>query len=226
MKAPNAPRDAATLILVRFDVAFPRLLMGQRNEGHVFMPNKYVFPGGRVEVEDGRLPLARDADPITRQKLMQSMRGRPSQARARGLAVAAVRETFEETGLLVGRQTSNEAPDISHLVYFARAITPPARSRRFDSRFFVADARAVSNLDAPLKLATPELLRLEWVSMAEALKLDLPSITRDILGLLQPQLEQRKLPPKDCPVTFHRTRGKSWVVDSIAFSQNLTFPVG
>lgn len=196
--------------------------MGQRHEAHAFMPNKFVFPGGRSETADGRLPVASEGNPATIQKLKLRMRTKPSHSRARGLLVAAVRETYEETGLLVGRRNVSDAPNLTGLIYFARAITPPGRSRRFDSRFLVANATLVSNLDEPHPLATDELLQVSWVTLAEAMGLNLPSITRDILQLLRPFLEQNRLPPADCPVSFHYSRGKSWRVGQL----NLTFPAG
>lgn len=221
-KATIKPRDAATLILVRFDGPLPRILMGQRHEGHAFMPNKYVFPGGRREAADGLLPVVNEGEPVTLQKLKLRMGAKPSHRKARGLLMAAIRETFEETGLLAGRATAGAAPDLSGLIFFARAITPPGRSRRFDSRFFVANANIVSNLDAPHPLENEELLQINWVTLAEALGLNLPSITREILLLLEPYLTQNRLPPAACPVSFQYSRGKSWRVEQLT----LTFGTG
>ena len=56
------PRDAATLILVRNDGATPQVLMGQRHANHKFMPNKFVFPGGRVDPADSRVRPADGPD--------------------------------------------------------------------------------------------------------------------------------------------------------------------
>jgi 8-oxo-dGTP pyrophosphatase MutT (NUDIX family) len=221
-KATIKPRDAATLVLVRFDGPLPRILMGQRHEGHAFMPNKYVFPGGRCETADGLLPVLNEGEAVTLEKLKLRTGARPSHRKARGLIVAAMRETFEETGLLAGRATASDALDLTGVIYFARAITPPGRSRRFDSRFFVADANIVSNLDAPHPLENDELLQINWVTMAEALGLNLPSITREILLLLQPFLAQKRLPPAACPVSFQYNRGKSWRIEQL----NLTFGTG
>jgi 8-oxo-dGTP pyrophosphatase MutT (NUDIX family) len=193
--------------------------MGQRHEAHAFMPNKFVFPGGRCETADGRLPVASEGASVTLQKLKLRMGGRASHPRARGLLVAAIRETYEETGLLVGRSSIDGTTDLTGLIYFARAITPPGRSRRFDSRFLVADARVVSNLDRPHPPETAELLSLKWVTLAEAPELNLPSITRDILRLLQPFLEQMRLPPVDCPVSFHYNRGKNWRVEILSYGE-------
>jgi 8-oxo-dGTP pyrophosphatase MutT (NUDIX family) len=215
----NSPKDSATLILVRFDGPGPRILMGRRHNSHAFMPGKFVFPGGRLEPSDSLKSAGTPPEAATIQKLQLRMRNRPSASRAAGLLVAAIRETYEETGLLVGRDQPDASPDLSCLIYFARAITPPGRSRRFDSRFLVADAAHVSNLDNPHAPDAAELLELNWVTLAEAMALDLPSITRDVLLLLQPHLEQNILPPMDCPVSFHHWRGKAWMVETLALAK-------
>ncbi len=215
----TGPRDASTLILVRFDGQTPRILMGQRHNSHIFMPNKYVFPGGRLEAADCRKAFGHKLDPITIEKLKLRMRARPTSSRAAGLLLAAIRETYEETGLLVGRSDTNAPPDLSCLIYFGRAITPPGRSRRFDSRFFVANATHITNLDNPHPLDEAELLKLSWVTLAEALDLNLPSITRDILGLLQPHIERNCLPPVDCPVSFHHNIASTWAVEMLSLAK-------
>jgi len=209
------PKDSATLVLVRRDGAAPRILMGQRGAGHAFMPNKYVFPGGRLDPSDCRVKPAQDVDPATLGKLTTRMRGRPSTARARGIAFAAVRETFEEAGLLYGRGSLEEAPDLSGLVLFMRAITPPGRTRRFDSRFFVADAAHVSNLDQPHNTGSDELLTLRWFTLDEIRALELPSITQTALDRLSPFLASNTLPPPTSPVSFQYWRRNRWVEDEI-----------
>lgn len=210
------PKDSATLILVRRDREHPRILMGQRSGGHAFMPNKYVFPGGRLDPADSRVKPARDLEPATLAKLMDRMRGKPSAARARGLAHAALRETWEEAGLLFGRNAVDEAPDLSGLTLFMRAITPPGRTRRYDSRFFVADAEKVSNIDSPHHDGGGELLTLSWLTLDEIAGLDLPLITVDVLDRLRPFLAQGRLPAPDCPASFQYFRRKTWVEDHIA----------
>ena len=209
------PRDSATLILVRRDGARPRILMGQRSGGHAFMPNKYVFPGGRLDAADCRVKPARDLDPATLAKLMARMRGKPTVSRARGLAYAAIRETWEETGLLFGRQTIKDTPDLSGLVMFMRAITPPGRTRRYDSRFFVAAAEGITNIDDPHHDGGGELLTLSWLTLDEIGDLDLPLITVDALNRLRPFLDNDLLPASDCPASFQYYRGKTWVEDTI-----------
>jgi len=210
------PKDSATLILVRWDRGAPRILMGQRAGGHAFMPNKFVFPGGRLEAADCRVKPARDLDPATLAKLMRHMRGRPSENRARGLAHAALRETWEEAGLLFGRSAPADPPDLSGLRLFMRAITPPGRTRRYDSRFFLGEAEALSNLDRPYHDGGGELLTIAWLTLEEIAGLDLPLITIDALKRLQPFLAARRLPPPDFPASFQYHRGKNWIEDEIA----------
>lgn len=192
------PRDAATLVLVRRDAAEPRVLMGQRSRGHVFMPDKWVFPGGRVDPADVRAPAAAElpAD------VAAQVSGPGVRRAARAFALAAVRETFEETGLVVGRAGSpatrvpsswqhyaahGAVPDLSRFALLARAITPPRRPRRFDARFFYALAEEVLLDDRP-HAGGDELLHVEWFPLDEAEKLDLPIITRFVLGEVRKRL--------------------------------------
>src|SRR6185295_6999225 len=106
---PNVtPRDAATLILLDCSGRSPKVLMGRRHHGHVFLPGKFVFPGGSVDPRDRQMTIGTPLDPRAEQKLMRHMR-RPSVLKARSLVLAAIRETFEETGLLLGSRQP-EAP--------------------------------------------------------------------------------------------------------------------
>jgi 8-oxo-dGTP pyrophosphatase MutT (NUDIX family) len=188
------PKDAATLILVRQDEDEPRLLMGRRAAGHKFMPNKFVFPGGRVDRGDGQVAPDKDLHPEVMTRLAQGC----SERRARALAMAAVRETFEEVGLLVGEKSNAPVttrsphwrpfmdhgvrPTLDKLHYIARAITPPYRSRRFDARFFMASADLIQGDLHDTSKASGELLEIYWVTLPEALELELPNITRMVLG--------------------------------------------
>ncbi len=202
---PQRPRDAATLILVRRDGRAPRVLMGRRSGGHDFMPGKWVFPGGRIHRADYGVPLAADLPPETAAALAQGRRlARQDGARlARALGAAAVRETFEETGLMLGRpapscrrmpaafspmQACGLAPDLSGLRYVARAITPPARHRRFDARFLMADAAGLASLEPA---DSRELADVGWFTLAEAALLDLPTVTRAVIALLGAHLDGR-----------------------------------
>ncbi|MBU2419137.1 MAG: NUDIX hydrolase, partial [Alphaproteobacteria bacterium] len=71
-------------------------------------------------------------------------------------------------------------PDLAALRYIARAVTPPGRSRRFDARFFMADAAAL--LHPEPTAGSGELDEIAWLPLADARDLDLPAITRFILG--------------------------------------------
>jgi 8-oxo-dGTP pyrophosphatase MutT (NUDIX family) len=224
------PRDAATLVIVRRDGASPRVLMGRRPLSAAFMPGKYVFPGGRVEAADHRVapcaPLPPDVEALLERRLRRTAPGR-----GRALAMAAVRETFEEVGFVVGRpapspQSSRAAgwsaflragyaPDLSQLRLFIRAITPPGRTRRFDTRFFVTGAEALANLDRPLTAANDELLEPVWVTIPEALGLDLPEITQDVLERLAPLLGRAGPLAAGEPVSFQYARGRDWRCDTL-----------
>ncbi|MBU6444093.1 MAG: NUDIX hydrolase [Alphaproteobacteria bacterium] len=188
----SRPKDAATLILVRRDAKAPRILMGRRHDSMAFHPGKYVFPGGRMDPCDQRIAAGGELKRAVMEKLARDI----SPSRARGLALAAVRETFEETGVLVGTRAQKAphtraagwarffahgvVPELQHLEYIGRAITPPNRPRRFDARFFMADADAVAlTLD---HTGTDELLEACWVTFAEARALDLPTITRRMVA--------------------------------------------
>lgn len=177
------PRDAATLILVRDR---REVMMGQRAKGHVFMPDKWVFPGGRVDPGDARAGAACELTAETEALLRLGGTRRPPRA----YALAAVRETHEETGLVVGGEAG---PDLSKLAFVARAITPPYRPRRFDARFFLADAEAVGVHADPIP--GEELLHTKWFSLDEAMALDLPSITRFVLKEVRARLAGEPVQP-------------------------------
>lgn len=179
------PRDAATLILVR---GGREVMMGQRAAGHVFMPDKWVFPGGRVDPVDARAKAAVELTPETEALLRLGGKVRRP---PRAFALAAVRETREEAGLVVG---DDAGPDLSKLAYVFRAITPPYRTRRYDARFFMADAEAVLAHDEPTG-GDDELLHMKWFSLDEAERLDVPSITRFVLKEVRARLEGKVQAP-------------------------------
>jgi len=133
------PRDAATLIIVDSSSGEPRVLLGRRRLDMVFMPGRYVFPGGRVDPADKLVDVEDDLAQRELERLMVAMKGTRSVARARSLALAAVRETFEEAGLLIGTPLGEGAvpnvpnwkeffatgyrPALSRLTFFSRAIS-------------------------------------------------------------------------------------------------------
>ncbi len=195
----DTPRDAASLVIVDRAGDVPCFLMGQRRQGQVFLPNKYVFPGGRVDEEDLNVAHAGTLTPETLYPLMHDMKGQPSPQRAHALAIAALRETYEEAGLIFGApstapmdheptdaknswqafQNAGLHPSLNGLHFFARAITPPGRPRRYDTRFFTVDANLIS-----MRLPPPddELRNLDWFTLDALLKLDILNITRNVLA--------------------------------------------
>jgi 8-oxo-dGTP pyrophosphatase MutT (NUDIX family) len=211
------PRDAATLIIVRGQ---SEVLLGVRSAKHVFMPHMYVFPGGKVDGGDARVSSPMALRPEVEAKLTQSV----SAARARALAMTAVRETFEETGLIIGRKTNKPpqtrspgwrpffatgfVPALDKLDYVARAITPPGGVRRFDARFFLVDAAEVSGeLNG-----NGELEDLAWVPLATASSLPLSEITEMMLDCLRKRLTGADQYPQQIP--FYRERFGREVLES------------
>jgi 8-oxo-dGTP pyrophosphatase MutT (NUDIX family) len=191
-------RDAATIILVRRrEGGAPQVLMGQRGDKAVFMPSLFVFPGGAIDPEDVAFADALAIDAETERLL--SVRAEP--ALGRGLALAAIRELWEETGLALAcadaaaRRLAPRAPDTLRpmldaglrpdarsLRFVFRAITPPGRPRRFDARFFLAAAGDVAGDPDDFSRACGELSNLQWLDLAEARTLPLPFITEVVLA--------------------------------------------
>jgi 8-oxo-dGTP pyrophosphatase MutT (NUDIX family) len=199
-KGPLRPRDAATLILLDKSDAGVKVLMGRRHRSHAFMPGKFVFPGGRTDPADSRVAAVNELHAGEIAKFTGSLRP-VSAARARAIAMSAIRETFEEAGLLIGTPGTfatrapgwqgfvehGVQPSLDRLRLVARAITPPGRVRRFDTRFLAAWRSDVA-VALPDGGPTNELEELVWLPLADAKEADIPSITRSILGELQTRL--------------------------------------
>ena len=171
MADPVTPRPAASLLLLREPAHGPEVLMGLRGAGHTFMPNRLVFPGGAVDPEDHAATVA---SPLPGRVLARlQLAATPELAAA--LGAAAARELEEETGLSLGTP-----PALAGLDYLCRAVTPEASPKRFDARFFVTDAEAATGTLA----GSGELEDLRFISVVEALKLDLVFATRSVLQRL------------------------------------------
>ena len=204
------PKDASTLILLDGDLARPSVLMGRRSAAHAFMPRLYVFPGGRVDAADGRAPASGQLRPADQRRLIDGLGTRATVRRARAIALAAIRETHEETGY---RLAGDEAlPDLAPLRYVARAITPPGRTRRYDTRFFAA---RLSDFASRERMAAPtdELEDLRWVPLARAEELNVPMITALILRDLQARLASDATLQGDPTIPFYRNRNGTVVRD-------------
>lgn len=195
------PRDAATLILIRRDGPKPRVLVGKRSTKHVFMPEKYVFPGGRVDPEDGRAPSATELAPDVEARLRVKARRKP-----RAFGLTAIRETWEETGLIIGTQNHDAPrapanwqpfldegvlPCLTNLEFIGRAVTPPYRPRRFDARFFMAEAETAL-IDERPAAAGAELVDVRWIDLEDTKDIDLPMVTQQMLAEVKQRVDQPK----------------------------------
>jgi 8-oxo-dGTP pyrophosphatase MutT (NUDIX family) len=222
---PNLrPRDAATLVLIDNSAPVPKVLLGKRHDGHKFMPGKYVFPGGGLEPGDKRMATARPLDRHAEERLMRAVK-RPSPLKARALALAAIRETYEETGLLLGAPASAASetlpgpwaafgqahilPDLAAIHFVARAITPPRRPKRFDTRFFAADAGAIAHRVDGMIGPDAELVELKWMPIAQARRLDMPAITAVVLEELEARIAGGL--GHDLPVPFYQMLHRRFV---------------
>jgi 8-oxo-dGTP pyrophosphatase MutT (NUDIX family) len=166
MTRPVPPKPAASLVLVRRSPAGPEVLLGRRAGRHRFLPDVYAFPGGRLDLSD-RSETPHKPLQINTNKYMEA------------LAIAAVRETWEETGILLGRLDGGRLrPDLSGLCYLGRAITPAESPIRFHARFFLQDVTGL-----PVTLGgSGELLDLGFRPVREALRLPLADITEFMIG--------------------------------------------
>ncbi|RUV29253.1 MULTISPECIES: NUDIX hydrolase [unclassified Mesorhizobium] len=213
---PIRPRDAATLILLDRKGDEFLVLMGRRHARHAFMPGKFVFPGGRTDPADSRIPVATALHHEEQARLTAGV-GRTSPARARAIALSAIRETYEEAGLLIGQKGAfgttrrdwqgfaehGVRPSLEALRFIARAITPPNRVRRFDTRFFSAWRDDVA-VELPDGGPTNELEELVWLPLAKAREADIPDITRAILEELEKRLVDDPLLRPGGSVPFYR----------------------
>ncbi len=183
------PKDAAGLVLIRAaSKGDPEILMGRRPAKMGFLPGIHVVPGGRVDAAD-TLPGPSETEPHP-QVVALLAGNRPATAYMN----AALRETFEETGLLVGRvlrrpestpegafwdacRAAGLAPDYGALDYLCRAITPATSRRRFNTRFFLCDGSlAQGNLTG-----NGELEELAWIPASRLGTLNLVDVTEYVL---------------------------------------------
>ncbi len=201
---PVRPVDGASVVLVRGQGANAEVLMGRRRPRAAFLPDIYVFPGGRVDPSDRDVPAGIDLRPEVARRLTRRCSASP----ARALAMAAIRETHEETGFLLGESGAGDGapraaaspiwrafaqagaiPAFTRLDYVARAITPTLMPRRFNTRFFMADARYAMGA---LRQGG-ELLDLRWVSLDGGWRdLNVVDVTEFVLDAVRTRLA---LPP-------------------------------
>jgi 8-oxo-dGTP pyrophosphatase MutT (NUDIX family) len=222
------PQYAAAIILVDRSGPAPKVLLGRRNKALKFLPGKYAFPGGRLELDDKVMASVGALDDLTasRLSLHRARRAPPP----RTFAVAAIRELFEETGLLAGAlptaavktvppvwQAFAEhgfAPNLAPLRFLARAITPPAFPRRYDTSFFLLDASAIAHRIDGCVTEETELVELVWCTPEDGGKLDIPLINAMILQELALRLKDDI--PEQRPVPFFYERNRRWIREELA----------
>jgi len=201
-----AVRDAATLIVLRDRYDRPSILMGQRGAQAAFMPNKFVFPGGALDSHDAFVPLASQIGSPCYERLADECVKDLQHA----LGVAAVRELWEETGMVLGSPGSwaDEIPEnwrrfaqsgflptAAPLQFFFRALTPPGRPRRFDARFFLVEAHNLCGDLDDFAQASDELRNLQWVPLQQARDYNLPFITEVVLAEVEGRIQDPSPPP-------------------------------
>ena len=224
------PRDAATLIIVK-QAKESKILLGKRSMKHKFMPGKFVFPGGRLDYVDQRIKVPSELTNTVLTRLRRETRSNVSDAKLRGLALAAIRETFEETGLVIGWpstdvvRTTNDSwsqyfshsvvPPLENMDFIARAITPPYRTRRFDTRFFMVHDSTIQSDPSKVSSASGELLDLLWLTINEARQTDLPAITRMVIDVVEERLKVPRLRQQAEPAPFVRTVKSKWLTTNL-----------
>ena len=209
------PKEAATLIIHRGDGADIEVLMGERHRKHRFLPHNWVFPGGVIDPTDARVRSGTGLRPDVAVQLRRKL----TRARAHATAIAAVRETFEETGLIIGapdptpgRRVPQDwkaffetgmAPALDNLEYVARAVTPPIRPLRFNARFFMVHTCHVTGDLA----GSGELIDLKWFPISQARKLEIPMITRLILFHIENLITSPSPPNPDRSIPYFKHMG-------------------
>jgi 8-oxo-dGTP pyrophosphatase MutT (NUDIX family) len=177
------PRDAASLILLRGAGGELEVLAGRRPLHVRFMPGVHVFPGGAIDLPDCRAWNVETGAEAVGPRLARSAR-------------AALRETWEEVGVLVGRpadrlpaspatrpierayRENRLAARLDLLTYVGRAITPSHSHRRFNTRFFLSDAAHV--FGEPV--SSEELEDVGWYPVGKQLLGSFADVTRFMLG--------------------------------------------
>jgi len=164
----DTPRPASTVVLLREERSDLQVYLLKRSAGSWFFPGSYVFPGGAVDSEDttNEFWLKHvDLDPA---RIENRFGKKPAAEEMLGYCIAAIRETFEEAGVLLGRKKNGDFPNTSPLCNIREAgklargwleekaaegewvlslsrlsgwshwITPEGFRPRFDTRFFLA----------------------------------------------------------------------------------------
>lgn len=217
-RAPR-PRLASTIVLTHGPKNKLKILMGKRSIKHDFMPSVYVFPGGRVDKSDSYAKYTGELSMRTKTILETAYNPR----KARALVLASLRETYEETSLMIGRKedhkttsksTWNEfykaglTPSLDGIEVFGRAITPPHRHKRFDAWFFIKNIETQSPPDIS---DTAELEDVAWFTFEQIWELNLQRATKMMLNALVEYLNFQSLPSN---IFFSRAERGKFITDT------------
>jgi 8-oxo-dGTP pyrophosphatase MutT (NUDIX family) len=188
-------------VLLRRRGAGREVVLGRRRATAKFLPGVYVYPGGRLDPEDRQT-----SGFVERFAPLPAGLDRATARLAPALLRAAVRETHEETGLLVGKpgaargaggaaiwQAYRDAglqPAFDAARLFARAVTPTFSRIRFHTRFFLMDATDL----AVGECQDGELEDVSWVPLAEARRLPMVDVTEFVLDRAERELLESPLP--------------------------------
>ena len=211
---PARPRDAASVVLLRDVSDTVEVLMGRRRKRARFLPDIYVFPGGRVDTADMSVPG--DRFRLSAETELALRRDTPKTSPL-ALALAAIRETHEETGYLLGKvasgnmsnplpstpfwsacQEAGMVPDVAALDYIMRALTPTLSPRRFNTRFFLANGAGCRGE----LLVDGELEDLHWLPLDEAFDLPIIDVTELALTMARQRWQGRGLGNRPSTVPF------------------------
>lgn len=204
LKRAVRPKTAATIVLTHGPRNNPHILMGQRSSKHDFMPSVYVFPGGRVDRADSYADHVGSLTPRNARILEAAFTPR----KARAVVLAAIRETYEETSLLLSQEATTHKnvnhpswdafrkaglkADISDIDVFGRAVTPPHRHKRFDAWFF---HKHLGTEPRPKITDSAELLNVGWFTFEQIKALELQRATKMMIGVLEDYLRHKRPPP-------------------------------
>lgn len=219
-RRPVRPRDAASVVLIRGDAHHAEVLMGRRRKRASFLPNIYVFPGGRVDAMDRHAPRDLALHPETARLINRHAPGTAPLP----VALAAMRETYEETGYLIARdareaefdglpatpfwealRAAGAVPALERMDYIARALTPTMSHKRFNTRFFLIDANEARGT----LIDDGELEDLHWVALDRAHRLPIVDVTEFVLNQARRRWIDRQAGKRQDDVPFlHYVRGR------------------
>ncbi len=221
------PRPASSVLILDYDHKPTRVLMGLRQHTHIFLPNTYVFPGGRIDKSDSRLKHFMPHQDQTLDLLQRTTHKRHASLYKQAFGLACIRETLEETGYFIGQFTqyrprissqwknffqAGMCPDLSILHYIARAVTPTGKPRRYDTCFFAVDAKHIHTTHHPSHI-DDEFVNICWLTWEEAINSRISSITKHLLHDVSSLFDSRDNLCQTSHIPFYHQRGKQYIRD-------------